>query len=218
MKLNYLAVLAALVVGASTSASAALTVYTDRAAFQAALTGGFTTENFNSVVGEPDFTLAPLVVGGLTLQGFGRQQGGRNYIDRNSPDLNVDGTPFATLYVTAREGGTVVNLGFASSVFGFGADFRDLQDDEVRTELTVGSAPFLPSITVGNTVRFIGVISDTAFSNVNFRYIGNSFGDGFGMDNVVFGRVAAVPEPEGLALVLTALACLGWATRRSTAS
>jgi hypothetical protein len=220
MKLNHLAVLAALLAGASTGANAALTVYTDRAAFQAALTGGFATENFNTVVGETSFQAAPLVLGALTLQGAGANQLNRNFIDQPPalfPQFNVDGTAFAHLLVNTAGGGSNVTLGFASSVFGFGADFAGLQDDQIRTELTVGGEVVTPSVTVGDTGRFLGFLSDTAFSTVNFRHVGNSIGDGFGMDNVVFGGVAALPEPQGLALVLTALACLGWATRRSSA-
>jgi hypothetical protein len=220
MKIKHLAVLAALVAGASTGASASLTLYTDRAAFQAALTGGFSTENFNGVVGEPSFQTAPLAVGSLTLQGAGANQQDRNFIDQAPalfPEFNVDGSAFAHLLVNSSQGGSSVTIGFASSVFGFGADFAGMQDGLLRTELMVGSDVFTPAITATNTIRFLGFISDTAFSTVTLRSASANNGDGFGVDNVTFGNVETVPEPTGLALVVTALAGLGWATRRSKA-
>ena len=60
---------AGMLFGAAQASAAAITTYTDAAAFAAAA-GPLSLETFNGVIGEPDFRTSPLMVGDLTLQGL----------------------------------------------------------------------------------------------------------------------------------------------------
>ena len=206
------ALAAALTLGSVGGASAAITTFTDRGAFQAAL-GGFSIENFNSVVGEPSFQSSPLIVGSLTLQGFGTQFD-RNFIDQPPQQFSVfdiDGTTNVNA-VTADGGTGGFTITFASAVTGFGADFAAFQDFVLRSQIVIGSDIVQPAINGGNVVQFLGYTSTTPFTSVRFEGVGAA--DGFAFDNVTFGGVAAaVPEPATWAMMLIGFAGLGFASQ-----
>jgi hypothetical protein len=208
----------AMVAVSAGAANAALTVFTSRAAFETALSGGFTTETFNGVVGEPAFRTAPVTVGGLTLQGFGSSQFDRNFIDQQPLQFgvfNVDGTAVVNAVTALGTSGLTVTL--ASGVRGFGADFAAMQDGVFRTQILFGSQAYTPSVTAGNVVTFLGIVSDTPFTTVTFQSASVSTSDGFAFDNVTFGNVAnGVPEPSTWAMMLVGFAGLAFASRRRT--
>jgi hypothetical protein len=206
------ALAAALTLGSVGGASAAITTFTNRGAFQAAL-GSFSVENFNSVVGEPSFRSSPLTIGSLTLQGFGGDQFGRNFIDQPPYQFsvfNIDGTTNVNAVTTPGDAGFTIT--FASAVRGFGADFAAFQDDAARSRIVIGGDTVIPAVNSGNIIQFLGFTSTATFTSVRFE--GNIAGDGFALDNVTFGGVAAaVPEPATWAMMLIGFAGLGFASQ-----
>lgn len=210
---------AAIVVSAQlalcTGASAALISYTSQSAFLAAA-GSVSTEDFNSQTDGATFHTTPLDVGPFTLSmtGSPSTSSGRNQIDAPPPQFaafDVDGTTVANVLTTR---GDSLLLTFDSAITSFGVSLAAFNDDRIRTEIVLGGSVFQPAASAGSVVRFFGVTSDTAFTTVRFRGLDN---DGFGMDNVLYGARATVPEPGSLALLGAGL--LGWhLTRRRRTS
>lgn len=211
-------ILAALVLAAvATPAQAAITVFTDRTAFNAAA-GALTLETFESFSSEIAFRTAPLTVGGLTFQGFGTGQQGRNIVDIPPPqfsEFSIGGTNQLSLINNAT---SRVQVSFASAITAFGGDFGGYQDDILRSRITVLGSDVVAPVTAGSTARFFGFISDTPFTSLVFQSHQQAAtnGDGFGLDNIAYGGSATrgVPEPATWALMLLGFGAIGAAMRR----
>ncbi|MFM9852002.1 MAG: PEPxxWA-CTERM sorting domain-containing protein [Sphingomonadaceae bacterium] len=203
---------AALLSTVAAPATAALTTFTNRAAFNLAA-GMTTTETFNSFTSEISFRTTPLTVGGFSLAGFGTQFD-RNFIDIPPPQFsvfNIDGTTNVNA-ATTGDGG--LTFSFAAPITSFGADFGAFQDDVIRSFITAGGITLTPPVQSGNTVSFFGFTSDTAFSTVRFSGSNNS--DGFSIDNVSYGLTAPVPEPATWLMMLMGFGLVGGMMRRRT--
>lgn len=172
--------------------SAVPTIYTDQAAFLAALNGPVTLEDFN------DDTLAA----GLTIDSDAGDRQGNHYEDR-----------------LTRRGGETTSFIFANPVNGVGG-FINLSPgglgQGIRFHVNSGST-YIGQLLLIPGNRFWGVISDTAFSDIRL-----SAGQGFGsaetyhLDNVSFGTLAAgVPEPSMWAFMILGFGAIGAAMRRS---
>ncbi len=211
MKKVLLASTAVAMAAAAVPASAATTVFTDRASFDLAA-GATTLVDFNSFASEVDFRTTALDVGPFSLAGSGTNQVDRNFIDLQPPQFSVfdvDGTTFANLLTNNN---STVTITFDSAIFAFGADFGALNDDIARTEIVAAGDTLAPSITAGNQVRFFGFTSDTAFTTVTFT---GGPGDGFGVDNVSFGGLAGgIPEPTTWAMLIFGFGAIGGAMRK----
>lgn len=188
--------------------SAVITTYTSRALFITSVGGSPQLETLNTYSAEVAFHTTPLDVGSFTLSmtGSPRTDADRNIVD--IPPLafsgfDVDGTAVANI-LTFSSDALVFN--FDSPILAFGIDAADLNNDEVRTRILVGSDILTPPPTSGNAVRFFGFVSDTPFTTVTFQGVNN---DGYGIDNVTF---SAVPEPTSAFLL--GLGSLGLITRR----
>lgn len=183
------------------AAQAALVVYTDRAAFMAAVTSPVVTD-FNGVA--PPNAFVPL---GATFTGVGYTFGGN--------DLFIVNPGFDALYQWGS--GDVLDLdnGTAGAVFldpgvrAFGFDFGSNSNQDI---LIGGTTSY-----DGNTrpnFHFFGVISDGPIDPITLSW-------GFPqliVDNIVVAQPAAgVPTPAPLALLAVAALAAGALRRRSAA-
>lgn len=183
------------------AAQAAPTIYTNAAAFQAALKST-NTENFEKVAAQygnlvttPNFTVA----------GSGVGIGGSGYTGGN-----------ALQYTTNV--GTPLTFTFSNAINAFGFDLYGLGTLGATT-LSVGyngSTATLLSNYVGNNGYdgFFGFI-DTTSSFKSLTLANTVSGDVYVVDNVVSGTaLGAVPEPASWALMIAGFAMVGFAMRR----
>lgn len=159
-----------------------LTTFSDRAAWESALSGDFSEENFNSVTVDTTFNGVNLDIGDFTLNGIGNRQ----TIDVPAfdvPSFSVDGTPMI-LGQTDSLSSFVVKFDFP--VTAFGGNFDDITS-QGATQLSadsnvVGTIPL--------NSQFFGFIADESFISITFGSSNGDF-DGFGLDNLVY-----VPSDE----------------------
>ena len=191
------------------SAQAGLTFYTDRSAWESAVSGAVVTEDFDSVA--PYFLADGINPAGLLeielINIFSTSE--YNSIDDGSfTYLDIDGTPYYRGRCSRGDPDAVINLVLSSPVSAFGGDFKLTNDAdglwlEVNGEqYAFGDEELLSS---GDGSGFLGFISTSDFSTVTFfdpveEDLANLVlrsGESFGLDNVSF----AVPEPVTMVLL-----------------
>ncbi len=198
-----LAVMVAAVLFIAGSANASLVMYSNRAAFLAALPG---VGQFESFEDEP----IDVQAGSRTISTSTSQI---SFVGNSAATFGVnnvavggrgptDGTQYLQVgFIDSSN----VKFQFAQPLQAFGIDVVDKNNndlDGVIGDLTVNGA-IDPGVE-GN-VQFWGVIAtpDMAFTQVGFAGIGPSVpGDTFALDNVVFSEV---PEPSAVLLVTAAV-------------
>jgi PEP-CTERM motif len=186
----------------ASSANAALVIFTDEAAFNAAA-GATTLEDFNSVGTVTQLTASPVVVGDISITQIGNTNSAtQNFVGPGGPGFDVNGTSRLSGRIT--DGGSIF-LNFGSALSSFGATFNEVNDSIPRSILVINGIQAAP------VDGFFGVISDTAFSSVEFRAL-DGIDEGFALDDVKFG--AAVPEPATWAFMIFGFGAIGGAMRR----
>lgn len=194
----------AVMVALPLEAQTAVLTFTDRTAWQAALSGPISTETFDNVITHADVitfdngvtsTASPAgsILGNSVSSGVFN-----GYVDSGALQFIPD----------------FLTFDFGGPITAFGADFEVLDPGE--TTLNIGSLTFFASLhsTIGGPDGFFGLVSDTAFSDiVLYNPGGGDGGDSFTMDNMSTVS-ATVPEPTMLALFGLSLASLGIVLRR----
>ncbi len=191
--------------------AAAQTIYTDRAAFNAAVGGALNFESFeNNFADAASVTFGPVTV---------TEAGGEGTAPiiaqlRNYPGL-VGGVPThgtgAIGFDDNNESYLVFD--FASPINAFGVDLAA----NVSSSVTVSGAANTTVNLAANTPAFIGIVFESGtFNQVVFNPSG---GPVVGFDALAYGLktsgdTPAVPEPGALALFLPALAVVGILKRR----
>jgi len=218
------AVTVALAMGAfaSTAASAAITTYATRSAFNTAA-GATTTETFNSCGGTASlgvgFVLSSGNLGpcGSIAPGisFAPDSGYDLYIAAPGQSANID----TALGVDLPNGGNNT-IGFSSPTNAFAADlFQNFGGgfqsgaDAIFTLNAFGTSGLLGSYTfpiASGTGGFFGLTSTQGITSIQVSHAG-----GYAVvDNVSFNRGGTVPEPASWALMIAGFGLVGIAVRR----
>ncbi len=203
--------LVAFLVLACNQAEASTATYTTRASFSAAV-GATVTQDFNSYSSDVSFRTSPVDVGPFSLSATGSTTVGYDLIDE-SPDVgtSVDGSTDLRVRTDISPVTTIV-FTFDTPITAFGADFRDLNNDAIRTQILAAGDNFVPPIRDNIGLSFFGISSTTPFSVVQFTPVTL---DVYGIDNV---SCASVPEPAMSVLVLTTCGGVGFCRRKRAAT
>ena len=185
LKLATLLLLAAF----SGHAKAAMT-FTDQSAFLAALTGGSTTYNFDSL---PHFTSVTTQFSGVNFAGsaviYNEQNNPSGGAFHTAPNVLLNSTPPNPITFT-----------FATPVDGVGFFNTSIGDREEVTLFGAGGAVLFTGQLSEGTVNFLGYVSDQPILSGSVVGIPpQTFGTIF-IDTFSFGTV--VPEPMSTALLL----------------
>lgn len=194
----------------ASQAHSAVTVYTDRAAWEAAVGGTFSEQNFNSFTTGTSYQTVPVNVGDFSVSMTGSDFGFIwHNIGPDSTGNNVNGTPQINA-ATGDVGGTT--LAFTSAIYAFGGNWAGISDGRT-TSLDIDGTDFaIPNLNGG----FWGVVSDAPFSS-SFLQLTAGAADGFGLDNVVYANAATVSTPGTMAAAAVALGLLVGLRRRQEA-
>lgn len=194
----------ATLLAASASASAAtVTVFTDKAAWEAAA-GAYVNENFTDTILKAGLTIA-----------------------HNAPEWAISNGVMKDRFVFASNLATTFN--FSNAMKAFGGNF-DLTINGAGSGIAINLGggnivSFALPKEVPNNLganKFFGFVSDLSFNSVTFRAGTQVTGSAetYSVDNVVFGQGIAnapasdVPEPGSIALVLAGLGLIGANARR----
>jgi hypothetical protein len=202
-------VLALIAVAPGKSQGATIQVFTDRTAWQNAMSGlSIQTETFN------DFTGFTYQAGGAPAFQFpsGITEVGRLRFEVERPSGNliiggnffdsVNGTTFWRVETSTQNGSTppvTPALLFSQDTYGFGADWNFVFTP--RSTITIGDTTLLFRNYLGAGIHFLGFASSTPFSRVEFN-VESPFNDIFHADNVTFSQV---PEPSTFGICLAAI-------------
>ncbi|MFM7394031.1 MAG: hypothetical protein ACKO22_06635 [Cyanobium sp.] len=190
----------------------AFTVYTNRAAWEAALSGAtITTDTFsNTISSAQSITLDSGIVSTNSVPAILP-----NSFDNNSVNIVNPGVyDNATQAGTGNSASNTISKVFPTSVIGFGADFINTNTDRLTLNGDfdgTGIETILVNNTIGGSDGFLGVVGMADFSSIFFSN-NTTVVDAFSIDNASFASrsIPAVPGPLPL---LGAAAAFGWGRR-----
>jgi len=183
-----------LVLIAATSANAATITYSDRTAFESTL-GFSATEDFEGFAVEHEFHTVPFDFGAFTVSMTGTPSTSYNFLDvapAATSESDVNGTNGMRVFT---DGDDTLVFTFDQAITAFGADFKNLNDSQSRTDVLAAGVLMTPGVVSLGSTSFFGFTSDTPFTTVTFD---GRLNDTYGIDNVTYGQT---PEPASLVLL-----------------
>jgi len=220
---NTVLTFATLLVVSSLPTQAALIVFDDRGAWQAAAGNVDGAEDFEGFPVNTSFDGGLVqLADGMSIGTLGEANiGSYNSIQIPPTSYEGDVNGSSNAYVLGGQfdpdSSVTPFIRFADPVSAFGADFRNLNDGLMRTVIDVFDGAdiidtIFPVVMESNNLRFIGAVANAGeeISELRFRWLAP---DGFGIDDIEISRISEVPSPATLALFGLGLAGLGWSRR-----
>jgi hypothetical protein len=210
MKLTAMMLFGALAAFAGTDRAHGAVMYSDSAAFDAAM-DRVHIDGFDAmVVGDaPNF---------LTFDGFITADVHASGASENLVVLHADGhgalAADGDRFWKLRGGTTTLTLsGLAVNAFGF--FYSDLEQATLRISSVDGVFdPVDLDDDNAGVNRFFGLRADGPIGAVTIKWMSSS-GDGVGIDGLRFGHAAVIPAPRSLPLGLAGMAIFAWPRRRA---
>ncbi len=226
-----LTVICAVLVVAAGSASADLTVYTNQASWEAALSTPVNTINWDDVTVPPDSfpggnpaADSPSVV--ISANRYSGMPGnptlsidassGLYVMDPSTGEFAVDYFPvsydnvFSPDPAGSPEG--VLTISFGEPVYALGAWFLDVEYDYDSTGIEVdGTLSAFGSDQGDDSASFLGIVSTIPFTSANIHMSSDPGGNGVGIDDTMY---AVVPVPGAVLLGMLGLSVAGVKLRK----
>ncbi len=206
MFLRLLAAIVGLVLAGMVTAAQAVTIFTDQSAWEAAVTGSTTTDDFNN-------TYIP-TANSITL-GSGIQS---TFVGTGSLASNaVLNRNFVTFVGVGKQRET--QWDFPTAVTAFAFDFLSIMNLTVSGDFDGSGNQTISVFDEAGTSGFFGILGQNAFTSILFGSNSLTVEDGINLDNAYF--VAAIPIPAALPLFGTGIALMvffGWRRKRKAAS
>lgn len=190
MRIQSFLVVVVLLALSGRSVNADVVTFTDRAAWEAAVSGSITTEDFNGVSPFELPSNGTTAVGLLTIE---TTNSDLRQINDGTDSRNIDGSNFFKVR-TDNDPVRSAAILFSSPVLAWAVDYNQFNDPTFVTFASIVEGSIGPQ----NSSGFAGYVSDTAFSRVDLISTNPSFAV-IGLDNVSF---VAIPEPS-------AFVCMG---------
>lgn len=201
------------------AAEAAVTTYTDAAAFAAATTGG-TTATFGTGSGSTYVGASPVTGPGYSITASDA------WLFNNNPSWTNYYYNWGTGNVLTFKQNDVITINFTTPVTAFSINLSTFADDNNPAtpagapstlygfDVTVGTGQgsYVVSTNAFPTMAFFGATSDTAFTSITLTG-GNNFTN---FDNLTLATAVsgAVPEPATWAMMIGGFGLAGVAVRR----
>ena len=197
--------LAAALLGAGSGANAQVTIYTDRAAFEASAGGPLTLVNFDTdASGNPIAADSPGVLAGNLYAGFGVSfAAGVVFGEPNLPFIGVTPPNIISNSGINTPTPALVNATFSTPVARVG--ITDVGAEAVLRLYDTSNALIASVVTDTDpaTFDFVGVASDTPIRRIEYDFVS---GIGFGGDDLIYTPVPELPPVLLLAAGLPFLA------------
>lgn len=196
---------------------AEIVTFSDRAAWEAAVSG-ITTIDFNDITTdvfiEPAFGGGPFDAGPFVITETGTQDIGTQIdaVPFSGANVDVDGTT----YLLSQLQGVIsppptreTTLTYDSSIVGWGADVRSrFGGEQVRYDF-IGAGQVSDPVETSTT--FFGMVSTVGFTEIRMT---SNFASSFGFDNISSAQFSSIPEPSALGMLASAFALGGLRRRR----
>lgn len=101
-------------------------------------------------------------------------------------------------YPTVAVSDASVTFLFASPIYAFGTDIRDLENINLSYNTSTGESGTAANAAANGTIAFFGIVSDNPFTSITFTGPGLTTGDGVVFDQSSF----VIPEPSSSVLLL----------------